>query len=231
MKNMVGVISGTLQVEKELFEGAKDSQVDTPYGVARLKESDGIIFVQRHGKSDIPPHMINHKANIWALSRRTDTIIALSSVGSVKPSIKPPAIVIPHDYVSLNPPTFFDDRIVHATPGFDEPLRQTIIRAARKNKIRTLNRGVYWQSPGPRLETESEVRMISRFADLVGMTVASEATLAGELGLSYAAICSVDNFANGVGRQKLKFEDIRASAAKNRANIESLLTKVLGERK
>ena len=58
--------------------------------------------------------------------------------------------------------------------------------------------GVYWQTIGPRFETPAEIRMIAPHADLVGMTIASECVIAGELGLEYAAICVVDNLANGL---------------------------------
>ena len=47
--------------------------------------------------------------------------------------------------------------------------------------------GVYWQVAGPRIETAAEVRLIAQHAHVVGMTVASECIVAGELGLPYAA--------------------------------------------
>ena len=39
-------------------------------------------------------------------------------------------------------------------------------------------------------------------ADVVGMTIASECIVAAELGLAYAAICVVDNLANGIGARR-----------------------------
>ena len=60
--------------------------------------------------------------------------------------------------------------------------------------------GVYWQAIGPRFETPAEIRLIAAHADVVGMTIASECIVAGELGLDYAALCMVDNLANGLGR-------------------------------
>ena len=59
--------------------------------------------------------------------------------------------------------------------------------------------GVYWQARGPRLETPAEIRLVAAHADVVGMTVATECVIAGELGLRYAELCVVDNLANGVG--------------------------------
>jgi len=68
--------------------------------------------------------------------------------------------------------------------------------------------GVYIQTKGPRFETVAEIRAFSRIADLVGMTIASEATLAGELGMGFAALCTVDNYANGLAEGILTFDDI-----------------------
>ena len=63
--------------------------------------------------------------------------------------------------------------------------------------------GVYWQTLGPRFETPAEIRLIAAHADVVGMTIASECIVAGELGLDYAALCVVDNLANGLGEGEL----------------------------
>ena len=63
--------------------------------------------------------------------------------------------------------------------------------------------GVYWQTRGPRFETPAEIRLIAAHADVVGMTIASECIVAGELGLDYAALCVVDNLANGIGAGEL----------------------------
>ena len=87
--------------------------------------------------------------------------------------------------------------------------------------------GVYWQTIGPRFETQAEIRLIAGHADLVGMTIASECVLAGELGCAYAAVCVVDNLANGIGDVPLTMEEFRAGAAANRARLVGALDAVL----
>jgi len=60
--------------------------------------------------------------------------------------------------------------------------------------------GVYAATLGPRLETAAEITRLERDgADLVGMTGMPEAALARELGLEYAAIAVVANYAAGRG--------------------------------
>jgi len=224
---LVGLIGGTLPLETKLLRDNVGETVKTPYGDAVLLEGEGLVFIQRHGAGNIPPHRINHRANVWALKEHTDTVIGVGSVGSLKRELKPPAIVIPDDYIHLNPPTFFDEEVRHVTPGFDEGLRKHILDSARWHKIRVIGKGVYVQTRGPRLETKAEVRMFSRCGDIVGMTLASEATLACELGLKYAAVCSVDNYAHGITKRKLDFEDVKRVSRENSAAVEKLLKNVI----
>jgi purine nucleoside phosphorylase len=80
----------------------------------------------------------------------------------------------------------------------------------------TLHRsGVYAETRGPRFETRAEVRMLAAHATVVGMTAASEATLCQERGIGYAMICTVDNWANGVGAEPLTLEHFRAQLAQS----------------
>src|SRR4029078_7836435 len=81
----------------------------------------------------------------------------------------------------------------HRVPGFDPGWRATLLEALDAAGTEAIREGVYWQTRGPRLETPAEVRLIAAHADVVGMTVASECVIAGELGLRYATLCVVDN--------------------------------------
>ena len=72
-------------------------------------------------------------------------------------------------------------------------------------------------SPGPRLETPAEIRLVAEHADVIGMTVATECVVAGELGIRYAALCVVDNLANGVGETELTLGEIEAEPRVHRA--------------
>jgi 5'-methylthioadenosine phosphorylase len=72
---------------------------------------------------------------------------------------------------------------------------------------------------------------MSGFADIVGMTMAGEAVIAQELDIPYASICSVDNFAHGIGGEKLMIESVLRHARANTERIAGILQKYLeGER-
>jgi 5'-methylthioadenosine phosphorylase len=85
---------------------------------------------------------------------------------------------------------------------------------------------VYAATQGPRLETAAEINRFERDgADMVGMTGMPEASLARELGLSYAAIAVVVNYAAGRGesRDGVHLEAISAIAEPAMARVRNIL--------
>jgi len=79
-------------------------------------------------------------------------------------------------------------------------LRQLCLHAAKRAGEAIVEGGVYAAVQGPRLETAAEINRLERDgAEMVGMTAMPEAALAREMGLSYAAIGVVSNFAAGRG--------------------------------
>jgi 5'-methylthioadenosine phosphorylase len=73
----------------------------------------------------------------------------------------------------------------------------------------------------------AEVRALSAVADVVGMTVASEATLACELGMKFAALCTVDNYANGLGGDVLTYEHILSTSREHRLRTEEVFMNII----
>ncbi len=229
---MLGVIGGAAFSESATFKNAKVEEIKTRFGVASMLVADNLAFIPRHGiNGNIPPHRINHRANIYAFKERgIAKIIGVNSVGSLKFEISPPSILIPHDYISLwNVSTYHDEKIVHIVPGLDEKLRKSILSFARKFGFEVEGKGVYIQTTGPRLETKAEITMLKNYGDVVGMTLGSEATLAKELGIGYASICSVDNYAHGIVDEALTSDMIISNARANSDRIRAFLLKIVGE--
>jgi len=225
----VGIISGTIPLHEEnVFKDLKKTPVDTPWGRTLVFTSEMVVFIPRHGvdaQHAIPPHGINHQANLSALQGLgVEEIIGINSTGSLKGDIEPGMIMIPDDYISLSEtPTIFQNKAVHITPALSREMRQNLISVSEKLGITVREKGVYWQTSGPRLETKAEIRLMSQFADIVGMTMASEATIAAELGLSYAAICSVDNYGHGLVEESLAAEKIVEGARRNMHTILKII--------
>ncbi|MEE9150374.1 MAG: MTAP family purine nucleoside phosphorylase [Thermoplasmata archaeon] len=229
---MIGVIGGVGFFEADILKTADVEKIDTPYGAAQMLATDKLVFIPRHGiNSKVPPHKINHHANIFAFKEKGITkILGVNSVGSLKKEISPPSILIPHDYISLwNIATYYDDKIVHIVPGLDERLRQSLLSLAQNYGLEVVEKGVYIQTLGPRLETKAEIHMLKNFGDVVGMTMANEATLANELGLGYTSLCSVDNYAHGLVDEPLTSETIIGNARMNSRRIRDFILKIAGE--
>jgi len=227
----LGVIGGTSLFGTKILEGAKEKWVETTYGNAYLLVTDELVFIPRHGKAtNIPPHQINYKANLASFKLLgVEKVIGATSVGSLKRAITPRSLVVPHDYICLyNIPTVYDDKIVHVTPGLDDDLRSTLIAVSKDLGLDLIEQGVYFQTAGPRLETKAEINFMKNYADVVGMNMATEATLAKELGLRYADISTVDNYAHGIIEEAaLDYKRIVEDASKSKVDLEKVLIKLV----
>lgn len=233
MQVEIGIIGGSNL--STLVEQAHLLRVKTPYG----KPSDllevgsfgdkKIAFLPRHGlKRTLPPHQINYKANLWAFKKiGISKIISVTSVGALSKNLKPPAIFIPDDFLCLwKILSYYDKKIVHITPELDPELRKILVNEARKCTKRVF-KGVYAQTLGPRLETKAEINLLKDYAQVVGMNLAHEATLANELNLRLAGLSSIDNYAHGVVKQELSFEKILDNARRNAELIKKILKRVV----
>lgn len=230
---LVGILSGTLplfdlglfdHLDKKIWHG-------TPSKIPYLEGKD-LILIARHGWSErdfTPPHLIEHLAHFQALAELgVSEVIGVYSTGSLKDFLKPGMLIVPDDFICLYPtPTSVTDRPHHITPAIDATVRRNLINASREVDIDVKDGGVYWQTAGPRLETKAEIRMMATAANMVGMTMASEAVLAREFGIAFGAVCSIDNYAHGIGDNELKDEDIRAQARQNAEKIGRIVSRYI----
>ena len=175
------------------------------FGLLHEKE---VVFLPRHGNPHaIPPHRINYRANLWALKENgAEKIIAVNAVGGITRAMHPGRLAIPAqiiDYTSARQNTYFEENlesVVHVdfTYPYCVSLRKVLIAAGKTANLDVYDGGTYGATQGPRLETAAEIaRLEQDGCDLVGMTGMPEAALARELGLSYAMICVVVNWAAG----------------------------------
>jgi 5'-methylthioadenosine phosphorylase len=198
--------------------------------IAAAAAEHGAAIVQRHsGDPYVLPHLIDHEANLRALAEQgCDRVLAIASVGSLRIELQVGSLVCPDDFIALHlDRSIFADARAHTAPGFDPRWRAEVIEAWAAGGQAPRDGGVYWQTIGPRFETPAEVRLIAAHADVVGMTVGSECVIAGELGLQYAALCMVDNLANGLGPQQLNVAEMEVDRAANAAALRDGLAAVL----
>ena len=169
-----------------------------------------LAFLARHGEDHtLAPHRVNYRANVWALHHAgARRIVAVNAVGGMRPDMEPRAIVIPEqiiDYTHGRLSSFCDvegAKVQHIdfTEPYSASLRAALAAAAARAKVEVVGAGCYGATQGPRLETAAEIaRMRRDGCDLVGMTGMPEAVLARELGIDYACLALVANWAAGCG--------------------------------
>ena len=217
----LGIIGGTSLLFARLPRLEK-RRIATPYGSAELLCGD-FTMLMRH-QDGIPPHRINYRANLAALAiAGVDRVGAFGSSGSLKPEISPGSVVIPTDYISATDiPSIHDHAIVHVSPKISREMGDQLARIIPGSRYG----GVYVQTKGPRIETVSEVAALSSVADIVGMTLASEATLAAELDMAFAAVCTVDNYANGLSGIEVTYDHILETSRLNRERTDAIMNAI-----
>lgn len=200
--------------------------------IAAAAAEQGAAIAQRHSSvgAFVLPHRIDHAATLRPLAEQgCDRVLAIGSVGSLRPEeLGVGALVCPDDFIALNlGDSVFDDARAHSAPGFAPGWRQEVIAAWSEGSQAPRDGGVYWQARGPRFETPAEIRLMAAHAHVVGMTIASECVVAGELGLDYAALCVVDNLANGLAAATVSTAAMEADRAINAERLREGLATVL----
>lgn len=239
----LAIIGGTGVYDPRILSDIREEVISTPYGdaLARIGSYAGmkVAFLARHGvKHSVPPHLVNYRANIWALkSLGVERIIATTAVGSLNEKMKPGDFVLTDqflDFTKGRPSTFFDGGergVVHT--DFTEPycpeIRAALAKAAAKAGITAHAGGTYVCTEGPRFETPAEIRMFAKLGgDLVGMTNVPEVVLAREAGICYATVSMVTNFAAGISPNALTHEEVLEVMAANGENLKRLVMATLG---
>ena len=215
----------------------------SPSGPIRVGTLDGhrVAFLARHGEGhSLPPHQINYRANLAALkaigARR---VLALNTVGGITERFGPRVLGCPDqliDYTWGRVSTVCEEpgsEVIHVDFGepYTRSLRAAVVDAATDAGVALVDGGCYGATQGPRLETRAEIARMKRDGcDLVGMTGMPEAGLARELGLDYACLAIVANWAAGAGPdpdELITLQDVLDNVAAASSGLPALLGALL----
>lgn len=194
-------------------EGLTSHEVTTPYGSPSAPVSTGelagrtIAFIPRHGPHhELPPHVINYRANLWAFRELgVSRVLAPSAAGSLQPHIHPGDVVVCDqlvDRTSGRPQTFYDGPLsVHvswADPYCPE-LRPIACDAAREAGMQAHAKGTVVVVQGPRFSTRAESLYYQRQGwEVINMTQYPEAYLARELEMCYVNLSLITDYDVGL---------------------------------
>jgi 5'-deoxy-5'-methylthioadenosine phosphorylase len=236
----LAIIGGTGLTTLKNLEIKQRQVMRTPYGepsgplvYGQLGKKD-VVFIPRHGRGHtIPPHMVNYRANIWALREiGVHSVIAVAAVGGIRQDMQPGRLAFPDqiiDYTWSRQHTYFEsdlDQVTHIdfTEPYSEQVRRLLITAARQLKIEAAEDGTYAATQGPRLETAAEIdRLEKDGCSMVGMTGMPEAALAREMGLCYACCAVIANWAAGRGTGPISMQEIETNLVSGMARVRRLL--------
>ena len=247
----LAIIGGTGLYKLAALEDVQTLDGDTAYGMpsgpVRVGQIAGrtVAFIARHGEGhSLPPHKVNYRANLRRLADLGATrVLALNAVGGIGAAFGPRVMALPDqiiDYTWGRISTLSEEpgsEVLHV--DFGEPytlsLRADLLRAAAKAGVALHDGGCHGITQGPRLETFAEIaRMRRDGCDLVGMTGMPEAALARELGLQYACIALVANWAAGCGTgdsgqpaPEITMDEVLANVEAASAALPSLLQALL----
>lgn len=238
----IAIIGGTGVYDPHLLEDVREVTQNTPYGrvdvsVGKYQDME-MAFVPRHGKEhSVPPHLINYRANIMALKELgVSSIIATAAVGSIHFDRKPGEYVLADqflDFTKIRQNTFYDGGergVVHCdmTVPYCPEIRQAIKKAGDDKGLVVHNGGTYVCSEGPRFETTAEICMFKQLGGhLVGMTSVPEVCLARELGMCYANISIITNFAAGISPSTLTHSEVVEMMKKSVHEVRYLIMESL----
>ncbi|MGO1735784.1 MAG: S-methyl-5'-thioadenosine phosphorylase [Leucobacter sp.] len=208
---MIGIIGGSGLYE--LLDNPREETITTPYGDPSGTVSLGSIggrevaFLTRHGRThSVPPHLINYRANLWALhSLGAKTVITSSAVGSLRADYPPGTFVVTDQFVDRTwgrTDTFFEGpEVAHVSIAdpYCPDLRNELVSTLGDldEDFRPTGTAVVIQ--GPRFSTRAESQWFQQMGwDVLSMTQHPEIVLARELAMCCVNLSFVSDLDAGV---------------------------------
>lgn len=194
------------------------------------------VFLPRHGREhSIAPHRINYRANMAALRELgVENVLASAAVGSLNKTMAPGELALPTQFIDFThgrEGTFFDGEEVRhqdMTEPYCPSLREALVNCALAKGLVVHPEAVYVCTQGPRFETPAEIEMFRRAGgDLVGMTGVPEVVLARELGLCYASLALIANWAAGIGEGPVSHAEVSSLVRERISVIRDLFFTVI----
>ncbi len=229
-----------------LLEDAQEYKVDTPYGPPAAPFTVGkvggkkVAFMPRHGpKHEYPPHMINYRANLWAMKDIGVTrILGPCATGSLQPHVQIGDFVICDQFVDRTTgrkDTFYDGPItthISCAEPYCSQLRQLAVDAGKRLTLPIHDGGTVVVIQGPRFSTKSESKWFSAQGwEVINMTQYPEALLARELELCYLNISLITDYDVGLeGSPDIKpvtHGEVIKAFTENNEKLKKLIFKII----
>jgi 5'-methylthioadenosine phosphorylase len=158
-------------------------------------------------------------------------LIGPTAVGSLREEIEPGHLVFLDQFIdrtTKRPTTFYEGQVVchigMADP-FCKTMNQVLVETAKALKVTYHPKGTVVTIEGPRFSTRAESHLYRSWnCDVINMSTATEATLAREAGICYAAIAmSTDYDCWKESEEAVSVEMVMKTMSKNADNVKKIL--------
>lgn len=228
---MIAVIGGTGIGNRLQQEAGLGLRIPTQFGLARAKRLDWAVAFARHSEGHrVGTQAVDYPAiaaGVKALGCRA--CVSTAAVGAVHKNLKPGDLAVCTDFVDLtqNRPSVFASQPVHT--DFSQPFDPELTARLMK-EVPTSERCVYACTSGPRYETPAEIACLQSVGcDVVGMTASSEAIAMREIGVPYACVCIVTNYAAGVSDHNLSHTEVEQQMSRSAERVIAILKKLAAD--
>jgi purine-nucleoside phosphorylase len=196
-------------------------------GIPVLLQSGRFHLYEGHDPATVVlPVRVMHELGI-------EILIVTNAAGGLRPTVHPPALMLIADHVNLmfrsplaGPVLEPEGRFPDMSEPYDRALRALAREVALAEGI-GLEEGVYVGLLGPSYETPSEIRMLQRVGDAVGMSTVPEVIVARARGLRVLGVSTITNLAAGISAAALSHEEVLAAGRQVAADLERLVRGVL----
>jgi 5'-methylthioadenosine phosphorylase len=244
----IGIVGGSGLDNPDILESAHDSAVNTRWGdpsaalkIGRIAGVE-VVLLGRHGREHtIPPSQVNYRANIQALQDAGCThILTTTAVGSLREKIGRGDLIILDQFIDFTKQRAmsFHERFEQHQPvhtpmadPFNPALRSILITVCERHGFAFHPVGTVVTIEGPRFSTRAESRMFRAWgADVINMSVATEAALANEAGIPYAVVAmSTDYDCWKTDEEPVSWDAILAVFNSNARKVTTLLCDAIPE--
>lgn len=225
-------------------DDVKEIKIDTPYGIPSSPlfvatiEGKRVAFLPRHGVNhDYPPHMINYRANMWAMKELgVKRVFGPCAAGSLQVDVKPGDIVFCDSFVDRTngrADTFYDGPVtthISSADPYCPDMRKYAIAAAMDLKIAHHETGTVVVINGPRFSSKAESKWFTKQGwEVVNMSQYPEMVLARELEMCYVNISLITDYDCGLESEvaPANIKEIMAVFQNNLSNLKKLLFKTI----
>ncbi|WP_328499701.1 MTAP family purine nucleoside phosphorylase [Streptomyces sp. NBC_00457] len=217
---------------REVQLPTRDSSVKATVGT--LNGYELIVMPRNSSGRPVPPHAIDYRANMDALSRAgVRMVLTTAMVGTLRHSVPNGSMLVLDQFIDFTKDrqfTFFsDDRFGFAdmTEPYCPNLRAHMIRAGESLGLHMAPRGCCVCVPGPRFETRAEVRMFAQLGgDVIGHTNGTDCIMAREAGMCFATFAGVITLGAGLSDHDMSAHDWHEPRRQHAARFRQIVAEM-----